>query len=130
MRDLLEKALRIQEREYGAEHRLVATTLTNLGSAYWDLGDAQKTRDLLEKALRIKEREYGHQHRQVAITLDNLGSAYGALGYTQTKRCLGACSMSSGVLLASLGTDQSDDTRLARPKLDKCRIDGSIATFG
>ena len=45
MRDLLEKALRIQEREYGAEHRLVATTLTNLGIAYGDLGDAQKKRD-------------------------------------------------------------------------------------
>ena len=55
MRDLLEKALRIQEREYGAEHRQVATILTNLGIAYGDLGDAQKKRDLLEKALRIKE---------------------------------------------------------------------------
>ena len=55
-----------------------------LGSAYWDLGGAQKTRDLVEKALRIKEREYGHQHRQVAITLDNLGSAYGGLGCTHS----------------------------------------------
>ena len=42
MRDLLEKALRIQEREYGAEHRLVATTLTNLGIADGEQGDAQK----------------------------------------------------------------------------------------
>ena len=48
MRDLLEKALRVQEREYGAEHRLVATTLTNLGIADGDLGDAQKKRDLGE----------------------------------------------------------------------------------
>ena len=55
MRDLLEKALGIQGRGYGAEHRLVATTLTNLGIAYGDLDDAQKKRDLLEKALRIKE---------------------------------------------------------------------------
>ena len=85
MRDLLKKALRIQEREYGAEHRLVATTLTNLGIAYGDLGDAQKKRDLLEKALRIKEREYGPEHQTVAITLDNLGSAYGDLG--DTRRC-------------------------------------------
>ena len=71
----MEKALRIQEREYGAEHRLVATTLTNLGIAYGDLGDAQKKRDLLEKALRIKEREYGPEHKIVASSLDNLGSA-------------------------------------------------------
>ena len=33
---------------YGAEHRLVATTLTNLGIADGDLGDAQKKRDLGE----------------------------------------------------------------------------------
>ena len=84
MRDRLEKALRVQDREYGAEHRLVATTLTNLGSAYWDLGGAQKTRDVVEKALRIKEREYRHQHQQVAITRDNLGSAYGGLGCTHS----------------------------------------------
>ena len=44
MRDLLEKALRVQEREYGAEHRLVATTLTNLGIADENLGNAQKKR--------------------------------------------------------------------------------------
>ena len=54
MRDLLEKALRIQEREYGAEHRLVATTLTNLGIAYGDLGDAQKKQDLLERPCASK----------------------------------------------------------------------------
>ena len=46
MRDLLEKALRAQEREYGAEHQLVATTLSNLGLAFGRLGDAQKKRDL------------------------------------------------------------------------------------
>ena len=33
-RDLLERALRIKEREYGREHRTVVVTLTNLGSAY------------------------------------------------------------------------------------------------
>merc|ERR1711943_110160 len=52
-RDLLERALRIKEREYGAEHREVAITLANLGNAYGYLGDAQKKRDLLERAYKI-----------------------------------------------------------------------------
>ena len=37
---LLERALRIQERELGPKHRAVALTLTNRGNAYGDLGDA------------------------------------------------------------------------------------------
>ena len=58
-RDLLELALRINEREYGAEHRAVATTLVNLGNTYGRLGDPQRQREILEKALRIKQREFG-----------------------------------------------------------------------
>ena len=43
MQQLLELALFIQEREYGLHHRLVASTLANLGNAYgqasfWKLG--------------------------------------------------------------------------------------------
>ena len=77
-RDLLERALRIKEREYGPEHREVAATL--MGNAYGSLGDAARKRNLLERALRIDEREYGPEHREVAVTLTNLGSAYGSLG--------------------------------------------------
>ncbi len=86
MRDLLQRALRIQEREYGPEHREVAVTLTNLGNAHGDLGDAVTKRDLLQRALRIDEREYGPEHRVVAITLTNLGNAHGDLGDAATKR--------------------------------------------
>ena len=72
MRDLVERALVINEREYGSDHRLVAPTLTNLGIAYGALGDAGKKRHLLEKTLVIKEREYGSDHRVVAKTLKSL----------------------------------------------------------
>ena len=41
-RDLLERALAIDEREYGPEHREVAKTLVNLGNAYGDLGAAAR----------------------------------------------------------------------------------------
>ncbi len=60
-RDLLERALRIQAREYGPEHREVADTLANLGNAYGSLGDAARKRDLLERALRIKGRARKHR---------------------------------------------------------------------
>ena len=39
-RDLLERALKIDEAYFGEDHKEVAITLTNLGNAYGDLGDA------------------------------------------------------------------------------------------
>ncbi len=54
-RDLLERALAIEERHYGLDHPNVAIILTNLGNAYGSLGDTQKSRDLLERALAIKK---------------------------------------------------------------------------
>ena len=65
-RELVERALAIQEREYGRDHLKVAYTLMNLGNAYGDLGDAAKARDLLERALEIREGEYGRDHPKTA----------------------------------------------------------------
>ena len=65
-RELLERALAIDERAYGADHAEVAVTLTNLGAAYGDLGDANRQRELLERALVIFERGYGPAHRFVS----------------------------------------------------------------
>jgi tetratricopeptide (TPR) repeat protein len=64
----------------------VAAILTNLGSAYEKLGNAQKSRELLERALAISERYYGFDHPEVAITLSNLGNAYEKLGDAQKSR--------------------------------------------
>ena len=47
MRGLVERALAIEEREYGPDHREVAVTLENLGWACGRLGDAAKERGLL-----------------------------------------------------------------------------------
>ena len=41
------------EHEYGPDHKKIAITLTGLGNAYGDLGDAEKQRRLLERALVI-----------------------------------------------------------------------------
>merc|ERR1712050_624714 len=75
-----ERALAIKLREYGPNHREVAITLTNLGSAYGDLGDAATSRDLLERSLRIKEREFGRMHVSSAVARTNLAIALRACG--------------------------------------------------
>ena len=54
-RDLLERALKINEAYFGENHKNVAISLTNLGNAYGAVGDAGKQRDLLERALKINE---------------------------------------------------------------------------
>eukprot|EP00971_Amphidinium_carterae_P133502 2644220-Amphidinium_carterae.1 len=41
-RDCLERALQIEEAQYGPDHPEVAITLVNLGNAYGDLGDTSK----------------------------------------------------------------------------------------
>ncbi len=85
-REMLERALTIQERHYGPDHPEVATTLVNLSNAYESFGDAQKKRELLERALTIKERHYGPYHPELAPILGNLGIAYGSLGDAQKRR--------------------------------------------
>jgi hypothetical protein len=60
--DLLERALRIQEKEHGKNDVQVATALTNLGNAHGALGDLKTKRDMLESALRIQEAHHGQNH--------------------------------------------------------------------
>merc|ERR1719379_2906216 len=61
-RDCLNRALHIQEREYGPTHAQCAVLLANLGNAYAQLGDP-KADACYERALMIHEREYGPKHR-------------------------------------------------------------------
>ena len=87
-RNELEKVLAIEERHYGKDHPETAITLTNLGNAYGDLGDASGQKALLERALAIFERHYGKNHPETAIILTNLGNAYGGLGDASGKKAL------------------------------------------
>jgi tetratricopeptide (TPR) repeat protein len=66
MKELLERALLIEERHYGSEHPQVAAILTDLGVVYGALGDAHKGKEVIERALLIKERHYGPDHPQIA----------------------------------------------------------------
>ena len=105
-RDLLERALKIEEAYFGEDHREVAITLTNLGCAYGALGDALKKRDLLKRALKIDEAYFGEDHREVAITLTGLANAYGDLGDTAKKR--GLLERALKILEAYFGEDHRE----------------------
>ena len=87
-RDLLERALEIQETHYGKDHYEVAAVLTSLGNAYDILGDFVKQKNSLERALKIGEAHYGSNHYQVAKVLLNLSSAYRAIGDVYQQRDL------------------------------------------
>jgi tetratricopeptide (TPR) repeat protein len=78
--EYFEKALEIGIELYGEKHPFVATTLSNLGSAWHALGDFKKAISYFEKALEIDREIYGERHPDVATTLSNLGSAWNALG--------------------------------------------------
>ncbi len=75
-----ERALKIGEKAYGAEHPTVAIVINNLGNVLRDLGDLAGARTSLERALKIDEEAYGAEHPTVAIRVNNLGSALRALG--------------------------------------------------
>ncbi|WP_265029750.1 ankyrin repeat domain-containing protein [Wolbachia endosymbiont (group A) of Philonthus cognatus] len=85
-KELLERALSMDEERYGPDHFEVTTILVNLGNAYSALGDPQKKKELLERALSIDKKHYGPDHFEVAKILVNLGNAYGALGNPQKQK--------------------------------------------
>ena len=61
-RDVLERALAIEERAYGPDHIEIAPALFNLGSLHEDLGEKAKAREFIARALAIAERTYGSDH--------------------------------------------------------------------
>jgi tetratricopeptide (TPR) repeat protein len=87
-KNLLQRALVIEEHYYDPEHVEVAGTLNNLATAYSALGDPQEKKHLLQRALGILERYYGPEHVKVASVLGNLATAYGDLGDHQEQKSL------------------------------------------
>ena len=58
-RDMLERALAIDERAYGRDHVQVAFSLGSLGLAYGALGDAAKKCEYVTRTVKIFEGAYG-----------------------------------------------------------------------
>ena len=71
-RDMLERALAIQERAYGPDHIEIAPALFSLGKVHVALGDNAKAREFFARALAIAERAYGSDHPRTQMCRNNL----------------------------------------------------------
>src|SRR5262249_21839675 len=79
-RRLLERAVRLREELYGAEHPDGATTLTRLAFVMCELGQAPTARVALERALRIFRATRLPDHPDIGAALAQLGLALIHLG--------------------------------------------------
>ena len=77
---LLEKALRSDEKNFGAEHPTTAVSYSNLATVLQDLGDYEGAKKLLEKALRSDEKNFGAEHPTTAVSYSNLATVLKNLG--------------------------------------------------
>jgi tetratricopeptide (TPR) repeat protein len=71
-RPLLERTLKIHERELGPKHRNTGVSLTNLARLHKDLGELAAALQLFEKALEISETSNGLEHPDTSTALFNV----------------------------------------------------------
>jgi nephrocystin-3 len=69
---LMGRALKIDEKNYGPDHPMVAIRLSNLAALLYSMNRLQEAETLMERALKIDEKNYGPDHPMVAIRLSNL----------------------------------------------------------
>jgi non-specific serine/threonine protein kinase/serine/threonine-protein kinase len=69
---LLERSLSIRTREFGAEHLVVASTLTDLGWVQYWLADFPASRESFERSLWIRERSSSSSASEMAKSLSDL----------------------------------------------------------
>ena len=88
-RDLLRRAIALQESELGAEHPALATSCTNLAVVEHDLGNLVGARGLLHRAVRVSERAREADPSHLGFTYANLGLVEKDLGnLTEAHRLL------------------------------------------
>ena len=61
-------------------HPVIATSYSNVGCTYGELGDRKKALEYLLKALAIREKVLPENHHDIATSYNNVGYAYGELG--------------------------------------------------
>jgi tetratricopeptide (TPR) repeat protein len=79
-KQLLEKAVISDEKNFGAEHPTTAVSYSNLASVLQDLGDYGRAKQLLEKAVISAEKNFGAEHPTTAVSYSNLASVLQDLG--------------------------------------------------
>jgi eukaryotic-like serine/threonine-protein kinase len=80
---LLEQALAVGQKVYGADHVRLAQTLNDLGAVLTDKGDYAAAARALEQALSMRRRLLGPEDADVAVTLVELGRVYQDQGFNQ-----------------------------------------------
>jgi tetratricopeptide (TPR) repeat protein/transcriptional regulator with XRE-family HTH domain len=71
-RYLMERALAIRERAFGADHPDTAASLNGLAALLWNQGELAAARSRYERALAIRERVLGSGHPETAESLNDL----------------------------------------------------------
>jgi len=86
----IQRALRIDEKVYGPEHRKVADLANNIGIILKKKGDLDGALRYIQQALKIDEKIDGPEHPEVATLANNIGAILqdkgdldGALTYTK-----------------------------------------------
>ncbi|MEM7156276.1 MAG: serine/threonine-protein kinase [Myxococcota bacterium] len=69
------EALAIRERVLGPDHPTVATSVKELGNAYYEWHDFEAALEQYERALALRERALGPEHPAVAVIHNNIGNA-------------------------------------------------------
>jgi len=88
-KDLLEKAVHWDEKNFGLGHPTTAVSYSNLAAVLQDLGDYTGAKDLLEKAVHWDEKNFGQDHPATARRYSNLAAVLQDLGdYTGAKGLL------------------------------------------
>src|SRR5436305_14613150 len=71
-----ERALKIYDREFEADHINSAKTINNLGNVYNSQGNYKEAISYYERALKIKDREFETDHINSARTINNINILY------------------------------------------------------
>ena len=73
-------AVKVAEKNYGATHPHVATSLNNLATLYRIIGRYDDAEKYYSQSLTIREKALGPNHPSVATSLNNLAGLYRAQG--------------------------------------------------
>lgn len=73
---LLQKALKVYNKQYGKDHIKTAWVLARLGTVYRNMENYSKAKELLEHALKIHKDKHGEECTETASISTYLGSVY------------------------------------------------------
>ncbi|KAH8834424.1 hypothetical protein DL96DRAFT_1810696 [Flagelloscypha sp. PMI_526] len=78
-----EQETSMMQKEFGLEHPDTLTSMSNLASAYSDLGRHKDALELMNQVLALSNQILGEEHPDTLTSLDNLASIYSDLGQYQ-----------------------------------------------